>query len=207
MSDKTHLLPPPSDRPFALTDEKYSTESACGEVKGSNFPYHEVQSLPGYSERNTSSLSAYDVTNEAARCLEDFAKQQGGSLGYRQRDISFYLWMQASRSMLPWKDILREGRLARKKDPCRPVAHYFGYCHILGKDDSKRNKALLKLARYIIQEGVCAGCNTEFPYNRLTVDRIIRGREQGIYKWSNVQLLCRPCHNLKDNCEQKVKRP
>ena len=199
MSDESHLLPSTSDQPFALTAEKYNAECARGEVKGSNFHYHEVQSLPGYSERDTPGLSASDVTNEVAHCLEDFAKQQGGSLGYRQRDISFYLWMQASRSMLPWKDILREGRLAGKKDPYRPVAHYFGYCHILGKDDSKRKKALLKLVRYVVQEGVCAGCNTEFPYTGLTRDRIKPGREQGNYVWSNMQLMCRPCHERKDN--------
>ena len=207
MSDKTHLLPSPSDRPFALTEEKFSTGSACGEVKGSNFPYHEVQSLPGYSERNTSGLSASGVTSELARYVDNFAKEQGRQLPATQEHISRYLWMQASRSMLPWEEILRAVRVARRKGLCRPIAHHFGYSQLLEKPGTKKRGELLKWVWYIAQEGVCAICGTEFPYNSLTVDRIIRGREQGIYKWSNVQLLCGPCHNLKDNCDQKVKRP
>ena len=50
-------------RPFATTGEKYSTEYANGKVTGSNFPHYEIQSLPGYSERGTPSLSGSDVTN------------------------------------------------------------------------------------------------------------------------------------------------
>ena len=86
LSDKTHLLPSPSDRPFALTEEKYSTESACGEVKGSNFPFHEVQSLPGYSERNTSGLSASGVTSEAGPlCRQTSQRNKVAQLPATQR--------------------------------------------------------------------------------------------------------------------------
>ena len=51
MPHKNHLLPPTSKRPFATTAERYNDEHSRGNVKGSNFPHHEVRSLPGYSER------------------------------------------------------------------------------------------------------------------------------------------------------------
>ena len=204
MPDKTPLLPPPSDRPFALTDEKFSAECARGEVKGSNFPYREVQSLLGYSERNTPGLSASGVTDELARYLHNFAKQQGRPLPATRDHISRYLWVQASRGMLPWEEILRAVRVARRKDLCRPIAHYFGYSQMLEPGTRKKGE-LLKWVRYIAQEGVCAGCSAEFPYSDLEKDRRKPGREQGNYVWSNVQLLCRPCHERKDNYGQTAK--
>ena len=207
MSDKTPLLSPPSDRPFALTDEKYNAECARGKVIGSNFPYHEVQRSLGYSERNTPGLSASDVTRELARHLDNFAKQQGCQLPATREHISRYLWMQASRGMLLWEEILRAARVARRKDRCRPIDHYFGCSQMLGKPGTKKKGELLKWVRYIVQEGLCAKCGTEFPYNVLTLDRIIPGREQGNYVWSNVQLLCGPCHKRKDDCDQKAKLP
>ena len=54
---------PSAEQPFATTAEKYDTESASGKVTGSNFPYREVQRLPGYSERRKPGLAAVDVTN------------------------------------------------------------------------------------------------------------------------------------------------
>ena len=67
MPHKNHLLPPTSKRPFATTAERYNDEHSRGNVKGSNFPHHEVRSLPGYSERDKPGLTAADVTNELAR--------------------------------------------------------------------------------------------------------------------------------------------
>ena len=197
MPDKNHLLPPTSKRPFATTAGRYNDEQASGNVKGSNFPYHEVRSVPGYSERDKPGLTAAGVTNELARCLAEFAKQQGSPLPYQQRDISHYLWLQASRRMLAWEVILRVVRWARKTGSRPPVAHYFGYWHILGKEGTKKKKELLKLVRYITQESVCDGCGAEFQYSDLTLDRIKPGNSQGNYVLPNVQLMCRPCNNRK----------
>ena len=197
MPHKNHLLPPTSKRPFATPAERYNDEHSRGNVKGSNFPHHEVRSLPGYSERDKPGLTAADVTNELARYLAEFAKQQGSPLPYQQRDISHYLWLQASRRMLAWEVILRVVRWARKTDSRPPVAHYFGYWHILGKEGTKKKKELLKLVWYITQEGVCNGCGAEFQYSDLTRDRTKPGNAQGNYVLPNVKLMCGPCNNRK----------
>ena len=140
MPDKNHLLPPTSKRPFATTADRYNDEQASGNVKGSNFPYHEVRSLPGYSERDRPCLTAADVTNELACYLAEYAKQKGSLLPYQQRDMSHYFWLQASRRMLAWEEILSVVRVARKRGRRQPIGHYFGYCRILGKNGTTRAK-------------------------------------------------------------------
>ena len=195
-------------RPLATTAERYKYEHASGHVKGSNFPHHEVRSQPGYSERERPGLAAADVTNELALYLSEFAKQQGSPLPYRRRDVSYYLWMKASRRMLPWEVILRVVRWARRRGSGQPIAHYFGYWPLLGKEGTKRRKELLKLVRYVTQEGVCDGCRIEFQYGNLTRDRTKPGKAWGSYVLPNVQLMCKPCNNLKGaNCDQLATRP
>ena len=197
MPDKNHLLTPTSKRPFATTADRYNDEQASGNVKGSNFPHHEVRSLPGYSERDRPCLTAAGVTNELACCLAEYAKQQGSLLPYQQRDMSHYLWLQASRRMLAWEEILSVVRVARKRGRRQPIGHYFGYCRILGKNGTTRAKKRIKLVRYISQEGACVGCRTEFQFSDLTLDRIKPGKAKGEYVLPNVQLMCRPCNNHK----------
>ena len=185
MPDKIRPLSPISKRPFAAT------------LEGSNFPYHEVRDLPGYAKRDTPALGATGVTSELARYLVEYAKRKGSPLPYQEQDISFYLWRQASRRMLPWEEILRVVRATRKRDRCQPIAHYFGYLQILGKKETTRVKKRIKLVRYIAQEGECAGCGEEFQFSDLTLDRIKPGKLHGEYVLSNVQLMCQRCNNAK----------
>ena len=186
-----------AERPFAATAERYNIEHASGKVKGSNFPHHEVRGLPGYSERDRPGLTAADVTNELARYLAEYAKQKGSPLPYQQRGMSHYLWLQASRRMLAWEEILSVVQATKKRERCQPIAHYFGYCQILGKKGTTRVKKRIKLVRYIAQEGECAGCGDEFQFSDLTLDRIKPGKAKGEYELSNVQLMCQPCNDSK----------
>ena len=113
MPDNNHLQTPTSKRPFATTADRYNDEQASGNVKGSNFPYHEVRSLPGYSERDRPCLTAAGVTNELACCLAEYAKQKGSLLPYQQRDMSHYL-RQAPGAGLR-EDTSREGLPGRRQ--------------------------------------------------------------------------------------------
>ena len=186
-----------SERPFAATIEKYNAEHASGKVTGTNFPYHEIQSLPGYSERQRPGLTASDVARELANHLADYSESHGCPLQYQQREVAHYLWLQASRGVLPWDEVLSIVRANRKRDGHPQIAHYFGYCEVVGPDGSAKYKKLIKLIRYIMQEGVCAGCQVEFQFSDLTVDRIKPGALGGEYVISNVQLMCQPCNDEK----------
>ena len=197
MTATRHTQIPSEERPFASTAEKYNAEYASGKISGSNFPYDEIQSLPGYSERGTPGLTGIDVAKELANHLTDYAVMKGCPLKYRPRDIGHYFWMQTSRSMLAWNEVLSVVRANSKRDPHQQVAHYFGYCEVVGQKGSARDKRLMKLTRYITQQGVCAGCQTEFQFSDLTLDRVKPGNLNGKYKLPNVQLMCRPCNNLK----------
>ena len=188
---------PTNERPFAKTLEKCNTEMANGEVKGSNFPYHMVRNLPGYTERDKPGLAAVDVTNELARHLTEYAEQKGCQLPYRRRNISHYLWVQASRRMLAWAEIRSVVRAAQKKDRDKPIAHYFGYRAVIEMKGTARDKKLIKLIRYVAQEGECTGCRNEFRFDDLTLDRILPGKANGAYELPNVQLMCEPCNNRK----------
>ena len=64
----------------------------------------------------TPELAAGDVTNDLARNLAEYAEQKGCPLPYQQRQISHYLWIQASRRMLAWEEILSAVRAAQKRD-------------------------------------------------------------------------------------------
>ena len=184
-------------RPFAATFEKYNSEYASGTISGSQFPYHLVSGLPGYAERNTPSLNATDVAKEIARHLAEYAKHAGVTLPYFQRHIGMYLWAQASRGMMDWEQILSVIRAAKKKDHSQPIAHYFGYLTITGTKGVAKNKKLIKMIRYITQEGACAGCQREFRFVELTLDRILPGAANGAYDLANVQLMCQPCNGRK----------
>ena len=197
MTTTRHTQIPAEEWPFASTAEKYNSEHASGKVTVSNFPYDEVQSLSGYSERGTPGLTGSDVTKELAKHLTDYAAVEGCPLQYQQRDIAHYFWMQASRSMLTWNVILSVVRANRKRDHLEQIAHYFGYCEVVGQKGSARDKRLIKLTRYITQEGVCAGCQTEFQFSDLTLARIKPGKYDGVYKLPNVQLMCGRCNKLK----------
>ena len=184
-------------RPFATTGEKYSTEYANGKVTGSNFPHYEVQSLPGYAERDTPSLTGSDVTKELARYLAEYTERNNCPLPYPQREIAMYLWWQASRGMLAWDEMLNAICAKQKRDRHKPIAHYFGYLPIIEKKKSVRAKRIIKLIRYVAQEGECVGCRTEFRFDQLTLDRKLPGKANGTYELSNVQLMCQPCNNRK----------
>ena len=194
----TDSMPSPTgERPFAITAERYNAEHESGKVTGSNFPFNEVRSLPGYAERATPSLTGSDVVKELARHLAEYAKRNGCSLPYEQRDVAIYLWSQASRRMLEWQEILHAVRATRKRDRHPRIAHYFGYRSIMRKQGRAKDRKLIKLIRYITQEGICTGCRKEFTFDDLTLDRIRPGKANGVYNLPNVQLMCRPCNNSK----------
>ena len=185
------------ERPFASTAEKYNSEHASGKVTVCNFPYDEIQSLPSYSERGTPGVSGSGVAKELAKHLMDYAAAEGCSIQYHQRDIAQYFWMQASRGMLEWKEVLSVVRANRKRDHHQQIAHHFGYREVVGPKGKAGKMRLIKLVRYILQEGVCAGCQTEFSYGDLKRDRIKSGKLGGKYELPNVQLMCEPCNNAK----------
>ena len=191
------LRTPTEEQPFSITAEKYNTEYRNGKVPGSNFPYYEVQRLPGYSERSTPGLSAVDITKELAIHLAAFAQSEDCPLQYQERDVSKYLWMQASRGMLAWHEIFNVVRGAKKRNRRQRIAHYFGYDKIVGPKGVSRYRKRLKLIRYITQEGMCTGCQIEGRFSDLTLDRIRPGKRDGAYELSNVQLMCKPCNNSK----------
>ena len=188
---------PPEELPFAITAERYNAQHASGKVTGSNFPFHEVRNLPGYAERTTPGLTGSDVVKELARHLAEYAKRNGCPLPYEQRNVAIYLWSQASRRMLEWQEVLHAVRATRKRCRPHPIAHYFGYRSMMRKAGRAKDRKLIKLIRYITQEGECAGCRTEFRFDDLTLDRIKPGKANGAYNLRNVQLMCQPCNNHK----------
>ena len=186
-----------AEQPFASTVTKYNMEHARGEVTVSNFPYHEIQSLPGYTARDRPGLTASDVTRELARYLADYADNNDCPMPYQERDVASYLWMQASREMLEWTQVLEVVRANRKRDRRKKVSHYFGHREVIEKKGRANNRALIKLVRYIMQEGICAGCQVEFRYDELTRDRTKPGAAGGEYELSNVTLMCNDCNQAK----------
>ncbi len=186
-----------SERPFAATIEKYNAEYASSKVTGSNFPYHKIQRLSGYSERHTPGLAAIDLTNQLAKHLVEYAENEGCPLPYQRRDISQYVWLQASRGMLDWDEVISIVRANRKRDGHHQISHYFGYCEVVEPKGTAKYKKLIKLIRYITQEGECAGCQKELQFSDLTRDRIRPGALDGEYKLLNVQLMCKHCNNEK----------
>ena len=190
-----------TERPFATIVEKYDMEYANGKVNGSNFPYHEVQSLPGYAERRTPSLTASDVTRELARHLAEYADSNDCPIPYQERDVAFYLWMQAGRGMLEWTRILKVVRATRKRDRQQRISHYFGHRAVMETKGRAGYLELIKLVRYIMQEGMCGRRQVEFRYDELTLDRTRPGAAGGRYELSNVTLMCEPCNQAKgDHC-------
>ena len=185
-------------RPFAATSEKYYLEHASGKVTISNFPYHVIQSLPGYKKRERPGLTASDVAKDAARYLAEYADREGCPMPYQERDIGYYLWMQAGRRNLEWATILKVVSANRKRDPDKFSARYFGHREVIEEEKGRAKKRdLNRLVRYVVQEGICSGCQVEFPYVDLTLDRTKPGAAGGEYELSNVTLMCQPCNNAK----------
>jgi len=197
VSETRRLLTPAGERPFASTVEKYNIEYASGHVTGSNFPHEDVTSLPGYAERRTPSLAPTDVTRELARQLVEYANREGSPLPFTERDVAWYLWMQASRGMLAWNLILKVARATRKNDRRHPISHYFGYRTLMRKKGRAGKETLTELVRYVTGEGVCPWCEKEFPFAELTRDRIKPRVKGGTYALPNVQLMCADCNNNK----------
>ena len=49
------------------------------------------------------------------------------------------------------------------------------------------------------QEGLCAGCRSEFPYRAFEVDHVIPQSRGGTDHIGNLQLLCSSCNRIKGN--------
>ncbi len=49
------------------------------------------------------------------------------------------------------------------------------------------------------QEGVCNGCGRRFCFEQMTVDHIVPRSKDGGNELANLQLLCQPCNNLKND--------
>lgn len=186
-----------AERPFASTVAKYDKEHARGKVTVSNFPYHVIQSLPGYTGRDSPGLTASDVTRELARYLAEYAYDNHCPIPYRERDVAFYLWMQASRGMLEWTPVLEVVRANRKRDRQKRITHHFGHREVIDKKGRANSRDLIKLIRYVMQEGTCAACQVEFQYDDLTWDRTKPGAAGGKYELSNVTLMCENCNQAK----------
>ena len=197
MISKNYSTSPTPDRPFATTANKYNEESKSGKLTSTNFPYDEIQSLPGYKGRLTPGLSRSDVARELSRYLAEYAEKNGRPLRHSQRDITGYLFIQAERGMLKWGRILAVVRAARKQDQEKPIAHYFGYPEFIGTKGQARERILIKLVQYVNQEGQCSKCRKEFPFDDLTLDHVIPRSANGALELLNVQLMCQPCNGRK----------
>ena len=197
MISKNYSTSPTPDRPFATTANKYNEESKSGKLTSTNFPYDEIQSLPGYKGRLTPGLSRSDVARELSRYLAEYAEKNGRPLRHSQRDITGYLFIQAERGMLKWGRILAVVRAARKQDQEKPIAHYFGYPEFIGTKEQARERILIKLVQYVNQKGQCSKCRKEIPFDDLTLDHVIPRSANGALELLNVQLMCQPCNGRK----------
>ena len=99
--------PDMTEEPFAITKARYNDAYAAGKKLLSNFPYPELRSIPGYKERYTPNLTATGVAREIAHHLITYAAKHNCPIPYTARDISHYLYLQASLGGIEWKDILR----------------------------------------------------------------------------------------------------
>lgn len=52
---------------------------------------------------------------------------------------------------------------------------------------------------YRTQGGMCARCRRVFQREQLTRDHIVPISKGGSPQWENIQLLCSPCNELKDD--------
>ena len=197
MTSTNNPTSPTPDQSLATTANKYNEESQSGKLTRTNFPYEEIQSLPGYKERTTPGLSRSDVTRELARYLTEYAEKENGPLHYSRRDIAFYLWMQAERGMLTWDKILEVIRAARKQDQEKPIAHYSGYQELIEIRGKAKYDTIIKLVRYVNQEGQCSECKKEFPFDDITLDHVVPRSAKGPTELTNMQLMCKPCNNNK----------
>ena len=197
MISKNYSTSPTPDRPFATTANKYNEESKSGKLTSTNFPYDEIQSLPGYKGRLTPGLSRSDVARELSRYLAEYAEKNGRPLRHSQRDITGYLFIQAERGMLKWGRILAVVRAARKQDQEKPIAHYLGYPELIETKGKARYDTLIKLVRYVYQEGQCFECKKEFPFDKITLDHVVPRSAKGPTELTNMQLMCKPCNGRK----------
>ncbi len=182
---------------FEAVAKKYNAKSANGQLTGSKFPYDHIQSLAGYKQRTTPGLSKSDVTRELARYLKEFAERNDKQLGYSQRDITGYLFIQAERGMLPWGRIFATVRACQVQDRDKPISHYFGYEAFIQTKGQAKKKILIKLVQYVNQEGQCFECRKEFPFDDITLDHDIPLSAKGPTELTNMQLMCKPCNNEK----------
>ena len=186
-----------TDEPFAITKARSNAARAAGKKLVSNFPYQELQSLPGYKERDTPSLSATDVAKEIARHLITYAARKDCPIPHTARDVAVYLYCQTSLGSIEWEDILRVVRATTKRDREQRISHHFGYREFIGPKGRARNKDLIKLVCYIKQQGICSRCQREFPYKKLTWDHTRPRARGGSDHPSNATVMCWPCNQAK----------
>ena len=54
-----------------------------------------------------------------------------------------------------------------------------------------------------MQEGICAGCLTSFPFRNFTIDHIVPQSKGGTDHFENLQLLCNACNSMKGKGTQE----
>ena len=120
---------------------------------------------------------------------------------------AFTSGMQAGREKLECATILGVVSANRKRDPGKMSARYFGHREVIEEEKGRAEKRdLIRLIRYVMQEGICSGCRVEFPCVELTLDRTKPGAAGGKYELSNLSLMCQPCNNAKGfryNCQTR----
>ena len=67
----------------------------------------------------------------------------------------------------------------------------------------RRNK--IKRQLILKNESICSICQRHFPFDDLTIDHIRKRCDGGTSNLHNLQLLCRPCHDIKDNTRKPIK--
>ena len=69
------------------------------------------------------------------------------------------------------------------------------------RTDQKKPRPYREHAHYLygVQEGICPGCNTHFPFRGLSVDHMLPLSRGGTDHRENLQLLCQPCNSEKND--------
>lgn len=96
----------------------------------------------------------------------------------------------------------KNGSSGHRCDSCESARNQ----HKLARRGPTANARLVRQLTNARGHAHCAGCGVDYAANALEVDHVVPLADGGSDNFSNLQVLCKPCHTAKTTAEQAARR-
>ena len=158
-----------------------------------------ISALPGYRQRAVPSYSKSSLAWDLSHLLAEYG--QDNSIEVNVGDLRLFLFTAGNDRRLEWEQLRRDcDEMSRHREHRGgDISHYFARSHVLQSAERHsryrlNSKKINKYLLYYLQDSKCLRCKRRLPFCQISIDHKHPKSRGGDDKFSNLQLMCKPCN-------------